>query len=456
MRRAILRSGTWTASGAGTLVVEVTSGTFQNAEAIKILAVTKVTSASADTAITLEPGGKFEFDIGNFYGNAANERMYFVDGVNTIHEWDGTYLSPIRTGVGNDNPKYIAIHKKQLIVSIESEIIVSGIGAQYSFTALTGAAQIATSETITGMRSQVGDANAGALVVLTKRKVFILYGNDVSDYVLVTHSPDGGGVDYSIQNIGFAHYWDTRGLTQLMASQAFGSFQSHILTQAVQPLVDEKVGMVNTTCVSRSNNLYKIFFNDGSGLNIQIQPNSNSNSPVIGDVMPFNYGERIANVSDSSVGPDGKERKFIGCTDGYVYEIDVGTSLDGDTLNAFLVLAFNNSKSPENNKNYKRCKLLFDAGVTAHISVSYDLSFGNMDATYGQSTTFTVNGAGGYWDTTTWDSIFWDAAYSNESTIDTPGNGKSISLVISNESSIDETFEIEFLKIQYTMGRVIR
>ena len=456
VRRAILRTGTWTASGAGTLVVEVTSGTFQNAEAIKILAVTKVTAASADTAITLDPDGKFEFDIGNFYGNAANERMYFVDGKNYIHEWDGTYLSPIRTGVGNDNPKYIAIHKKQLIVAIESEIIVSGIGAQYSFTALTGAAQIATGETITGLKAQVGDANAGALVVLSNRKVYILYGNDVSDYNLVPHSPDAGGVDYSLQNIGFAHYWDTRGLSQLMASQAFGSFQSHILTQAVQPYVDQKAGMVNTTCVSRKNNLYKIFFNDGSGLNIQIQPNANSNSPVIGDVMPFNYGDRIANVSDSSVGSDGIERKFIGCADGYVYETDVGTSLDGDNISAFLILAFNDSKSSEYQKNYKRCKLLFDAGVTAHLDVTYDLSFGDMDASYGANTSFVVTGGGGYWDTANWDSLFWDAAYSKKVTIDTPGNGRSISLVISNDSKVDESFEIEFMKIQYTIGRILR
>ena len=456
VKRALLRTGTWTVSGVGTLVFDAITGVFQDNEAVQVGGSTKVTANGADSAITLLPGGKFEFDIVNFQGNVEASRMYCADGVNKVGEFDGERWVPIRTGVGSDNPKFVVGHNKQIICSIESEIVVSGIGAPYSFTALTGAAQIATGETITGLKTQVGSVDSGVLVIATERKIYMLYGNDLSDYRLVAHAPDSGAVAYTLQNIGFAHYFDVNGLTQLMASQAYGSFQSHILTQAVQPYVDDKSGKAVASSIVRNQNLYRIYFSDGSGLNIQIKPNSNSNSPSIGDIMPFDYGSRVMFMVDSAVDLSGKERKYGACSDGYVYEIDVGTSFDGDPINAFLILAFNHSKSPDTQKNYKRAKLLFDAGTTAHLSVSYDLSFGNFDATYGISSDQVITGAGGYWDNSSWDSIFWDAAYAQEVTIDTPGNGTSMSINISNESDIDESFVINAVKIQFSPGRLIR
>jgi hypothetical protein len=456
VKRALLRTGTWTVSGVGTLVFDSITGLFQDNEAIQVGGVTKVTANGADLAISLLPGGKFEFDIVNFQGNVEASRMYCVDGVNKMGEFDGVRWIPIRTGVGSDNPKFVVGHKKQLICAIESEIIVSGIGSPYSFTALTGAAQIATGETITGLKAQVGDPTNGVLVVATERKIYMLYGNDLTDYILSAHSPDSGAVAYTLQNIGFAHYFDVRGLTQLMASQAYGSFQSHILTQSVQPYVDDKAGKVIASTVVRNQNLYRIYFNDGSGLNIQIKPNGNSNAPAIGDIMPFDYGSRVMHALDSVIDVAGKERKFGACSDGYVYEIDIGTSFDGDPINAFAVLAFNHSKSTDTQKNYKRAKLLFDAGTTAHLNVSYDLSFGNFDASYGVVSSQTITGSGGYWDSSSWDSIFWDAAYAQEITIDTPGNGTSISINISNESDIDESFVINAVKLQYSPGRLMR
>lgn len=456
VKRSLLRTGTWTSAGVGTLVLDLVVGTFQDNEILKVGLTNCATANGIVTDISLKPAGKFEFDIYNFYGNVDLERMYFVDGVNYLHEWDGTILTPIRTGVGTDNPKYLAGHKKQMIVTIDSELIVSGIGDQYSYTALTGAAQVATGETITGIKAQVGDAQGGALMVGTKRKIYMLYGNDLTDYNLTVHSPDSGCTPYTVQNIGFAHYWDSRGLTQLMASQAYGSFQSHLLTQKVQPFIDGKLGKTISSMVSRGNNLYKIFFTDGDGLNIQIQPNSNSNQPVIGDVMPFNYSGRIMNVLDSAIDDNGVERKFGGGTDGYVYELDVGTSIDGDPIESFLILSFNSNKSPDARKNYKRIKLIFKAGTTANISATYDLSFGNFEAIYQEPSLHQILGAGGYWDITTWDSMFWDSAYSQELTIDTPGNGSSISLVVSGSSNENESYVIDICKLQYTIGRLIR
>jgi hypothetical protein len=457
VKRALLRTGTWSVAPAGTLVFDSVTGTFQSGEALQISSDAYVQTSTANTAITLQPGGKFEFDIVNFYGSVDSKRMYCADGVNFAGEFDGTRWVPIRTGVGGDNPKFVVGHKKQLMLAIESEVIPSGIGEPYSFTALTGAAQIALGDTITGMKAQVGTETVGVLVVLTATKVYILYGNDSTDYNLVTHSPDSGGRAYTIQNIGFAHFLDTKGVTQLQASQAFGSFQMHVLTNAVQPFIDDKAGLEISSCIVRNRNLYRIFFSDGTGLNIQMQPTTYDGSPPrLGDIMPFDYGTRVMNTVDSVVDANGVERKFGAGTDGYVYELDVGTSFDGEVINSFMVMAFHHSKNPFYRKSYRRCKLRFSAGATAHLQVSYDLSFGDRDSVYADTSTSLVSGGGAYWDSARWDTQFWDASYSQEVTIDTPGNGTSISLVISNESAVDETFTINSIQTQYFMGRLSR
>lgn len=89
VKRALLRTGTWTVSGVGTLVFDAITGVFQDNEAVQVGGSTKVTANGADSAITLLPGGKFEFDIVNFQGNVEASRMYCADGVNKVGEFDG-------------------------------------------------------------------------------------------------------------------------------------------------------------------------------------------------------------------------------------------------------------------------------------------------------------------------------------------------------------------------------
>ena len=209
VKRALLRTGTWTVSGVGTLVFDSVTGVFQNGENIKVGGVTKVVANGADTAITLSPGGKFDFSIANFSGSASTERLYCADGVNYIGEFDGTRWVPIRTGATPDSPTFVKGHKNQLISAINTSIIVSSLGDPYAYTAITGASSIAVGEVVTGILPQTGEATSGAMVVSTKNKTYILYGNDTSDFNLVHYAPNNGARAYTLQNIGFAHFLDT-------------------------------------------------------------------------------------------------------------------------------------------------------------------------------------------------------------------------------------------------------
>lgn len=455
VKRALLRTGTWTVSGVGTLVFDSVTGVFQNGENIQVGGVTKVVANGADTAITLSPGGKFDFSIANFSGSSSTERLYCADGVNIMGEFDGTRWVPIRTGATPDTPTYVKGHKNQLISAINTDLIVSSIGAPYTYTAITGASDIAVGEVITGIKPQVGDFSAGAMVVTTKNKILVLYGNDTTDFNLVTYAPNNGGRAYTLQNIGFAHFLDARGVTQMATSRNYGGFQTNVLTNVVQPYVDSKLGLEISSCIIRSSNQYRVFFSDGTGLICQIVPDPQGTTAV-GASMPFDYGDIVFNTIDSVIDTTGIERVFGAATNGYVYELNVGTSFDGSVIPSHIMLTFNNSKSPRLRKRYRRSILQFRSGSTATIRVGYDLSYGNGDASYGSSVSSTAYGAGGFWDSFTWDNFTWDASYAQQITIDTVGTGENVSLVVSNKSNQDEPFTIHTCFLHYTQGRLNR
>lgn len=444
VKRALLRTGTWSSSGVGTLVFDSISGAFQDNENLQVGGATKAVSNGADTAVSLLPGGKFEFEIINFFGTAGTERLYAADGVNLLGEFDGTTWVPIRTGIEVDNPKFVREHRKHLLISVLGSLFTSGTGNPYSYTAIQGAAEIGTGSLISGLSPEVGDGTSGAMLVLTDQRCFMLYGNDVSDFNLVLHSPASGGKAYTVQNLGYSHFLNNRGVTQLVASQAFGNFNLNVLTKDIQPLIDLKRGREIASCVIRNNNQYWIFFNDGSGIIMQVLQSNNTNAPTIGPAMTFDYGEdRVMNVIDSFVDLDGIDRVLAGSNDGFVYELNKGTTLDGDSMRFYIMLHFNHSSSLRIRKNYRRTVFHVEAQGYAEFKVGHDLGFGKRSIRQSRLQDELLAGRGGFWDSFVWTAFVWDTPVVEELNVYTPGNGDSIALIVAGDSEITEQFTLQ-------------
>lgn len=451
VKRCLLRTGTWSASGVGTLVFDVITGTFSNGEALQVGGVTKVTSSGASSAIALSPGGKFEFDIINFQGADGSERLYCADGVNILGEFDGTRWVPIRTGATVDTPKFVKGHRKHLVVAMGSSVMTSGTAEPYSWTVLTGASELATGQTITGLMPEVGDANFGAMLVLTDDQAFMLYGNDISDFNLVLHSPNSGGRAYTLQNLGISHYLGPRGITQIVASQAFGNFQLSVLSNDIQTLIDQQLNKEISSCIIRLSNQFRIFFNDGTGVIGQVVPGQNS--ATVKSFMPFDYGSRIMNTVHSSMDAEGDERIFGAGTNGYVYELERGTSIDGDSMRYHIMVHFYHSNSLRVRKNYHRTVLQLQADGFAEMRIGYSLGFGKkgIPLTIGQNVD--VIGGGGFWDQITDVNVTWDTPYVQEINVKTPGNGDSIAVIVSGRSDKTERFTLQTCIPYYKINR---
>ena len=186
---------------------------------------------------------------------------------------------------------------------------------------------------------------------------------------------------------------------------------------------------------------------------MQILPTDSGNI-VAGGLMPFDYSS-ITNMNTvvSYVSDTGQERIFAGGANGYVYELDKGTSLDGSDIDAHILLTFNYMKSPYIRKRYRRIVIQFKASGTIDVDIGYDLAYGRVEHGIPNSTNVV---GGGFWDSFTWDNFTWDAAYLQEFNVDTPGVGENISVLIKGNSNQDDTFTIHTVITNYSIGRMQR
>lgn len=448
---AMLRSGTWTASGAGTLILSGVVGTFQNGENIQVGGVTKVVAASASTAIARQPGGRLEFSNYNFTGSTSTEKMYGADGVNLAFEFDGTNYVPIRTGMTADTPSHVIGYRNYLILSFLGSAQLSGVGAPYSWTPVLGAAEIATGDPITGFVPLGGSSSGSALGIFTSRRMHVLYGSSSSDFKLVTSNWDIGFSAYTMQIVGNDTFGITaRGIQRTLTTLTYGDFDYASVSHLIQPLISRKQGTEIASTTLRTKNQYRVYFSDGTCLVVGLTGDK------VSGILPLDYRKVVRCICTATLS-SGTEVTYFGSDDGYVYKDNVGTSFDGNTITAWLRLAFNHEKSPRLRKRFRRA--VFEGAVDyyAQINVTYDLGYGNQDVQPSALTTdISMAGPGGYWDQFTWDQFIWDTQVVVNPSVSLDGTEKNISLLFYSDRAQDQSHTLQGVTLLSTPRRIER
>jgi hypothetical protein len=99
IKRVMWQSGSWSGHGCGPVRGDATPpGGISRPATATTTSGAVVTLSGPQSAITLAPGGHFEFVKANFSGQLVTRRIYGCDGVNQCFEFDGTTLAPIATG----------------------------------------------------------------------------------------------------------------------------------------------------------------------------------------------------------------------------------------------------------------------------------------------------------------------------------------------------------------------
>lgn len=452
--RVVLEDGSWDAGTAsGKFIVADQTGTFVS-ETIEVDGSGNIGTVTGNsTAITLLPNGRFETFEYNFIGSADNKRIYGCDGVNKGFEFDpvSEVFVKISTGLTNDAPSHVVVHKEHLFFSYRSSALHSGIGTPYQWTALSGAAELGIGADVTAFKIQPGAQGGGTLAIFTLNRTSILYGNNSGEeaeggWNLVDYRDEMGAKPRSVQEFGFTLMMDDRGITTLEALQDYGNFNSNVVSRFVQPIINSRKQKVIDSCINREKSQYRLFFSDKSALYV-----TTMNNTVLGITQQQFYHDVYCVVSGEIT--DGLEKTFFGSSDGWVYQMDIGTSFAGENIDMLMPLHFHNSKSARIDKKYHDASFEISGSIYSTFNFSYELAYGlpTTPQPLGVDPDIAINFSSPVWDEFVWDEFIWDGIVLAPSEVGLDGCGENISLIFSSNVNYSGpiTFSGAMLRLSY-------
>lgn len=446
VKRVIVTSGTWAGGdAAGRLIVYSVSGTFQ-AENLEVSAVNLATIAADAVPNTLLPDGRYEFHNFNFSGHGGDRRMYGCDGVNGGFEWDGSVFVPIITGMTTDTPIFVRAHKRHLFFAFPGGSLQnSSIGDPYEWSPITGAGEIAIGEEITGLVRN----GTRTMTIFGRNTVAVLYGADTTTWDLDVLTEEAGAVAYTGQLIGNPIYLDDIGLRDLSTTQNFGDFQLGTLSRNIEPVFKSKKdgGLTPVgSCRVKSKDHYRIFYSDGSGISMHL----GHGEP---EFMLFEL-DHVVTCITAGEDASGNEQIFFGSTDGFVYQLDAGTSFDGENIDAFFRLPFYHCGQPNQHKQFRKAEVEISAAPTSNISVLADYSYSRITEPPTMPQDFTMYGGGGFWDEANWNEFYWSSQVEGKAEADVRGTGTNISLTILSDQATEGVHVFHGVTLHYSKLRV--
>ncbi len=450
VERVIVTSGTWAGGdAAGRLILSGQAGAFQS-ENLDVGASSDVATIAGDSsAITLLPDGKFRTVRYNFTGSTDTVRIYGCDSVNNGFEFDGAVWVPIVTGMAQDSPSFVVAHKNHLFFAFRGSVQNSAIGNPYSWNPILGANEIGVGDDVTGFNVEYGYESGGTLAIYSRNSVHMLYGSSAADWQLVKYRDEIGAYRDSIQNVGITISVDDRGVANIQSSDAFGNFSHSTLSQRIQNWVQARRNSVVGSCLVRDKNQYRVFFADQSALYITMEGRK-----VIG-MAPQRLEHTMTCIQSTEV-DDGQEEIMFGADDGYVYQMERGTSFDGENLEAYFILHFTHLQSARVIKKWLKAAIEAQGSGYAEFLFSYELGYASTEyhqpAEVTQDATFIAS----RWDEFTWDEFFWDGQSVFPVNMLLSGSSENISFIIRMTDKIYEPIEFSGINVRHYLRRYLR
>ena len=168
--------------------------------------------------------------------------------------------------------------------------------------------------------------------------------------------------------------------------------------------------------------------------------------------MPVDFGKPVK-CACAVENEDGEEEIFFGSDDGYVYQLDSGTSFDGEEVEAYFRVPFNHLKSPRNYKRFRRVALELNNDIASLTNLSFttDFSYGSPDIPASVDNTFEVLGGGGYWDEALWNQFYWSSQVVGEAEAYIDGSGLNMSIAIRSNQTYEDTHIIHGVLLHYSV-----
>lgn len=450
IQKVILTSGSWAGGdAAGRFIINTVTGTFQ-AENLSVPGQPNcATSSGAQELDRMIANGCYEIVCYNFEHGC---HVYGVNGSDYGWEFDGETYIRIYTTMTTDTPSHVAVHKNHLFFSFGLELQHSSIGQPYSWSPVTGASAIAIGDEITALKVEPGVSGDSALTVYSRNSSHVLYGTSSSDWNLVQYRDEIGAYEATVQQLGVTLFMDDRGITNLQTTQQYGNFAHSSISKLVQPFIVSRKSNVISSCICREKNQYRLFFDDNYALYVTMDGNK-----VIG-MMPVKLDHKVCCIS-SVEEADGTEKILFGSDDGYVYQMEKGTSFDGDDILFYFRTQYNSLGNALLKKSYKTIAL--DAYGEGYGEANFTYELGYSDGTVAQPA-YTQENEYNYtqyaWDAPglTWDTIYWDTTGVSNTIFRADGTAANICIIIQGSGNYFDPISFSGYTLRYLPRRLIR
>lgn len=461
-RRVVSDDGSYNSLDAsGFIVTDLITGTFTLNEELRVLGVKRARYKSTVTQ-ALAPNGRYRTRVHNFAGAGDKTSLYGVNGENKAFEYDGSVFAMIDTGMVDDRPTHIFVLNNHLGLCFRGgSIQTSGFQLPLNWNPIVGADERSIGGTVTN----VSEETNRTVFIASRDRTWVYYGDVVENFQLREFSNTTGMLPDTAAEVGHTIFLDDQGFSTLKAVQDFGNFSTNSISDKIKPLVNTLIEgqQLAGAVVSRRKNLYRMFFSDGTGLAI----NSRSGSKLSGwtvvnylanpscfDSGELEYPVGIIPGQTLEPGPIRPERVFMGAEDGFVYEMDIGNSFDGNNIEHFIRLVYHHTRSPERFKHYRKATIDVDVRSVTTLFATVDFNYGVRTGQAGIEIEF--QGGGGLWDIANWDEFKWSGSVFDQVSLKIEGDGFNIGLFFYGNSNRETYHTIYNTTYHYSPRKINR
>lgn len=395
------------------------------------------------TTPTLLPGGRLEVALNNFYGNANGLCAYGVDGVNKAFQFDGTTYVEITTGAEPAVPSYVTEFKSHLFLAYPGGSLQnSATGDPLNYVPTNGAGEIAVGDEIYG----IIDLKGGALGIFCRDRISILSGTSIDDFALQIFS-EAGVKPYSVQALFTEAVYLDKQIQRMSSSDTFGDFEAGLISEPVRPLIARYLTHTQLSLVSKERNQYILFDTDGNALITTFNGGRLSGFTT----MALKHKPFVGHVGE---GADGAEIIFLGGQNGFVYQLNKGSSFDGEPIPSFLLLAPNHQRSFDRRKRYRKVVIETDSVDEATLTLLAEYDYGQEPRAV--ATQFLTLFQGGLYDFSNYNEVRWSGDLKGYANAYIDGHGRNIAIFIYHESDLQESFTLESMTIGFDFRGAVR
>jgi len=370
-------------------VIAVRGGTYFIANATDSSPAWSSLGTAANTSFTKVRHTRFNFN--NAY------KIYFVDGVNfpAVYDRSANSLTYITSSSSNDaveGASHVCKYKDTIFFGVGTELVFSAPFLPTDFTSGNNAGSTSIGSEITGLvvfRDQ--------LIIFALDKIMRLTGNTASDFKVSPITEDLGCLSAdTIQEVGSdIMFLGPDGLRTLSSTDRIGDFGIDVASKNIRPTVNKLQDYASSFCsmVIRAKAQYRLFaYVDGEQSKVA--------KGVLGTKFIDQGGQGFqwatlqgfkVNVADSQfIGED--EFRVFANNDGYVYKMDQGTSLDGESIDAIYESPYMPINDPQLRKTFY--KLDFYIKPSGAININAGIRFNQNKIGQIQPSTFSITDSG--------------------------------------------------------------